>query len=501
MKISKILNSNLLIIWLVLLAGLYAFSLWERQADPDDAWIGEHAYWLAKDGHAHSELMRGITNQEDYLVVHHKLLNLQGALFIRIFGFSLYTLKSVSLLYFALFAFLLFYYLRHTKRITGKGQITLTFLLLLTFPWLFKFSFVYRPEVMIMALTFASWICLEKVIEGRRNMLLNSLIAGLLGGLCFSTHLNGIIVAAAGFLLLLINRKYSPALMFASGALATASLYFYDFTETYNWNYWVYQLTQSPALDSIPTAHPLLRPFINLANEHQRFFHNPMIIFFSAFMIFSLVIGFRLLKSRWRNMLLYTTLLALLLGMVAAHKARHYLLIYIPFVMIMIADVAYYILMNNKNEHLNGWRGKKWSGIILAILLLAFLLSGLFYNFSYSREKFRPGDNARLTARYISEDPATINIVAPMTFIFNEIERYNRIQADLCYYEMSKSDPAITGIGFLEKTKEFDIRYIILSPFERIRLGWDKPGSLKLPEDYVILSEEDDENLVIKRIK
>lgn len=497
----KLTYKRLIVACLILLCGLYAFSLWERQADPDDAWIGEHAYWLAKDGHARSELMRGITSQEDYLIVHHKLLNLQGALFIKLFGFSLYSLKSVSLLYFALFACLLYYYLRFSRRTNGEGQIALTFVMLLAFPWLFKFSFVYRPEVMVMTLAFASWILLERVLEEHRNLRLNSFIAGILSGLSIAAHLNGIVVAAAGFLMLLFQKKYPFGVLFASGVLAGASVYFYDFNHTYNWEFWAYQLTQSPALDGIPKAPLVMRPFLNLAGEHQRFFHNPMIIFFSGPMIFTIVTGFRYLKAKRKNLLIYSGLLAILLGLVAAHKARHYLLIYIPFVIMMMADVYFAITLPNATEYFTGWRNKNLTKVSMLILLLAFLISSIYFNTTCSLEKFSPGNNAALTNKYITEDPATINIVAPMTFIFNEIEKYNRIQADLCFFEMSKSDPSISGIGFLEKTIEFDIGYIILSPFERARLGWENPFSMVLPDDYVILSDKDDENLVIKKIK
>jgi len=501
MKLNRAYNSRTLFALLAVLGCLYAFSLWDRQADPDDAWIGEHAYWLAKEGHARSELMRGITGQEDYLIVHHKLLNLQGALFIKIFGFSLYTLKSVSLLYFVLFLLLLYYYLAFSKNIRDRNMLLLVFSLLISFPWLFKFSFVYRPEVMVMTLAFAGWISLEKALEEPGNMQVNALVAGLLGGLGFSAHLNGIVVAAAGFLLLLIHRRWVPALVFAVGALAGASVYFYDFNAAHGWEYWIYQLTQSPALDGVPSSHPLLRPLLNLINEHQRFFHNPMIIFFSAFMIFTLIIGYPLIKARWKNMALYSLIIAVLLGMVAAHKARHYLLIYIPFLMIMLGDISNEVLSGNAKEILKGWRRSRFATAVLIFLLMAFIGSGIYYNTVYSIEKFKASDNAGITAKYVDEDPATVNVIAPMTFIFNEIEKFKRIQADLSFFEMSKSDQSIKGKGLLDKAREFGIRYIILSPFERKRLGWENPLSITLPDDFIILSGKDDENLIIKRIK
>jgi hypothetical protein len=183
------------------------------------------------------------------------------------------------------------------------------------------------------------------------------------------------------------------------------------------------------------------------------------------------------------------------------HKSRQYMLVYFPFLVIMISDVYYACFIDKESAgYFRKWRSSKPVRIALLFLLSAFLISGLYYNIEYSMEKFSPGQNAAITAKYIVEDPETLNIVAPMIFIFNEIERFHRIQADLCFYEMSKSDPSIQGLGLLEKTKEFDIRYIILSPFERARLGWEKPESLVLPEDYAILSGKDDEYLVIKRI-
>lgn len=70
---------------------LYVYSLWQRQPDVDDAWIGEHAYWLVKNGFVKSDLMYGITSQEIRQIVHHKLFTLNGALFVKTFGFSLLT--------------------------------------------------------------------------------------------------------------------------------------------------------------------------------------------------------------------------------------------------------------------------------------------------------------------------------------------------------------------------------------------------------------------------
>ena len=496
--VKTFLRRKFFVAALALLAGLYLFSLYQRDADIDDAWIGEHAYWLATEGHARSELMRGITGQEDYLLVHHKLLTLHGALFIKLFGFSLPVLKSVSLVYFLVFLALFFHYCR--QKIPGRDQVLLCAILILAFPWTFKYSFVYRPEIMIMTLTFAGWILLESIATGKRKEILRSILAGLLAGLCFAAHLNGIIVAAAGFLFLLIYRKYRASLLFAAGSLAGALVYFYDFNATYGWQYWWYQLTESPALDSLPDIHPLLQPFVNLLNEHQRFFHNPKIAAFSILVIFALVTGFKRLTERRKAMLWYTLLLALLLGLTAMHKSRQYLLVYFPFLVIMVSDVyASYFTREERGRYFNRWRAKKATGIILLTVFLLFLLSATAYNLVYSTRKFSAEENSALTRRFVGEDPAKVNIVAPMTLIFNEIEDFNRIQSEVCYTELQKSDPSIYGAGLLERTKPFDIRYIILSEDYRKLLGWEHPDRVAVPEDFEVISDENDDYLVIRR--
>jgi len=499
-NINKILRPKLLLIYFLLLAGLYLFSLWQREADIDDAWIGEHAYWLAKEGHARSELMRGITQQEDYLVVHHKLLTLHGALFIKLFGFSLYSLKSVSLAYFFAFGIMFYYYSVKKKKIAHRGQLILCALILLTFPWVFKYSFVYRPEMMIMAMTFASWILLEEIVEGSSHRWISAVAAGMLGGLCFAAHLNGIVVAGAGFILLILNRKWVPSLAFGLAALAGMAVYFYDFNASYGWSFWWMQFSESPALDSLPETNPLIQSLLNLANEHKRFFHDPMIASFSIFILFSLFAGFKLLLHKRKNMLLYTFLLALLLGLSAVHKSRQYLLVYFPFLAIMASDVYYsYFLRDRQANFFDRWRNKKAISALLILFLFGYLSSGLFYNLRYSQEKFNVKDNELITEKYVTEDPENINIVAPMTFIFNEIEKFGRIQSDVCYVELQKEDPTVIGAGFLERTKAFDIRYIILSGYFRERLGWEHPELVHIPEDFEIISGSDDAYLVIRR--
>ena len=78
--LSIFFSKKILIPSLFLFTAVFLYSLWERIPDIDDAWIGEYAYWFAKDGYVHSELMRGINMQETNFVVHHKLFNLNGAI-------------------------------------------------------------------------------------------------------------------------------------------------------------------------------------------------------------------------------------------------------------------------------------------------------------------------------------------------------------------------------------------------------------------------------------
>jgi hypothetical protein len=86
-----------------------------------------------------------------------------------------------------------------------------------------------------------------------------------------------------------------------------------------------------------------------------------------------------------------------------------------------------------------------------------------------------------------------------MTFIFNEIENYRRIQSEVCYTEFQKTDSTVSGAGFLERTKSFDIRYIILSKYYREKLGWEHPDNLKIPSEFEVISSNDDKYLVIRR--
>jgi hypothetical protein len=78
---------------------------------------------------------------------------------------------------------------------------------------------------------------------------------------------------------------------------------------------------------------------------------------------------------------------------------------------------------------------------------------------------------------YIGENTETKNIVAPLDFIFDEITHFNHIQSERLYTTMQIRDSSIHGSGFLNKTKDFNIDYILLTPSYRKHLGME---SLKL---------------------
>jgi hypothetical protein len=486
-------------VYLSLVVALYLYSLWDRVPDVDDAWIGEYTWFQAQDGHAKSELMRGITHQEDYLVVHHKLLTLNGAMFIKIFGFSIYTLKSVSLAYFIIFICLFYYYTVKYRRLLDFREFLFALILLFSFPWAFKFSFIFRPEIMLMTLGFAGFIFLERTVLIRGKSYLHAFLAGLFMGLGLVTHLNGIAFAGAGLIFLLLTKRFREAPLFILGTMLTASIYFYDFNQGHGFAFWYYQFMESPSLDGLPQGSVVLKPFLNLANEHQRFFHNPMIMAFSVFVILCFVAGYKYIIRVEKNLLIYTILVIVILGCFSIHKDRVYILLYLPYlILLVILSLKFVFELELEGRRLFNRIGVKPAQVILFIFLSYYLLSGLYFNFLVASDKANPGYNAELTRQYVKGDPSEFNIIAPMTFIFNEIEKYNKIQGELCYTELQKSDSTIYGAGFLQKASEFDIDYIFLTPYFSRSLGVSGFPEGMTIDGYSVLAN-DPEIMVLER--
>ena len=306
-------RKNLLLIFFVFLV-IFLYSLWGRIPDIDDAWIGVDAYTLAVDGHVHTELMRGINNQEELFVVHHKLLNLQGAFFIRLFGFSLYTLKAISLLYFLVFICLFYLYTVRWKLFFNKDDLLFSFILIIAFPWIFKYSFLYRPEIMMMTYGFVGYILLEKYLEPSGNRIWQLFLAGIFFGLTMATHLNGLILVTSAFFLLLWNRKFFAIPVYGFGVLLAFMIYFYDFTGLSYFELWRHQFFDAPYLDSMGIGPSWLKPVFNLLNEHMRYFHNLKIIVFSVFMFFTLITGFRFLYDNYTNLTRFAILVVIITG-------------------------------------------------------------------------------------------------------------------------------------------------------------------------------------------
>jgi hypothetical protein len=303
---------------LFILIALYLYSLWGRIPDIDDAWIGELAYFLAEEGQMRSELMRGITQQEVKFVVNNKLFALTGALFIKVFGFSLYTLKSVSLLWFVVFLFLFYAYTIRWKKLFGRRELLFSLFIIFSFTYLFKFSFLFRPEVMMMTTGLAGFILLERYLENKSSR--SFFLSGLLFGLTCAIHLNGLILIASAGLLLLWNKKFSALPVFGLSVLFGIVPFFYDMTSRSDFLLWYHQFFEAPALDSLVDGPIWMKPFFNLLNEYLRYFYKIEVAVYSLFLIAGIGFGFRFLQQSQRNLLLFALFNVFFTAIIAMHK-------------------------------------------------------------------------------------------------------------------------------------------------------------------------------------
>ncbi len=476
---------------------LFLYSLWHRIPDIDGAWIGENAYWLAKTGFAKSELMRGITSQETLSVIHHKLFNLIGALSIMIIGFSTYTLKSISLLFFIILMILMNQYSKDPKLSFTKSDRILLFTLLLFFPWVFKYAFVYRPEIMITSLGFAAFILLEKVLVEHNKKNSFTWFAGILIGLAMATHLNGIVMAASAVTLLLWNKQFKLVIPFSIGVLMGFSVYFYDYFGSDYFNFWYYQFFNSPTVKGVHEYPFWIEPVINLLSEHMRYFHDVKIIVFTVFMLVTFLIGFSYAYRNHKQLTRFTLLMFLFTGMLTIHDTRKYIILNLPYILFLIVI----ILKALREGKITKFRYKidaKSAGRATFILMMIYLLVSFGFDLNYSIKKFNPRQNREISLKYAGENISETNVVAPLTFIFNEIEYYNHIQGEVCYTEFQKAEPDLKGVKFLEKAESYGNSLLIITPYYQHLLGIDSFEKGKKYGNFIVKEKNSEHIILVK---
>ncbi len=452
---------------------LFAASLPWRMPHVDDAWLGEHSYWLAHDGVVKSKLMSGIAEGDERLVMHHKLHTWVGAAVIELAGFRLHLLKATSL------AFLLFTMLLSLRlgQLTGlvvlPYQRVLLLLILLANPLVFEFGFVFRPELLLAVLALLSFISLRRCLTSETGGKVDASLSGLFAGLALLAHLNGSVFVAAGFLSLLASRRFAGAGLFALSATFISLLYFVDFRGFDDFALWYHQLTFIP--DGRVETSWWQQFLLNLRDEHMRYFHSPGEIFFTLLMLFTLVTSGRRLWENQKVLLGYTIIAMFFLGFLALHKTSKYIIPLLPFWSLMIVSAL--------TEPSHNKARIRW-GMALGMLTLG---TSQVYNISVAVNKYDPMLNQRIREAFAGSWSASLRVAAPMEFIFDEIDNFEAIQGLMAWSELRKLDPMLKGEALLQKASEQDIDLILLSRQNQRSFGMQGIEAGRISKGFVLI--------------
>jgi hypothetical protein len=445
---------------LVVLAILTLASLYHRSCFIDDAWLGERAFWLAREGVARSELFRGQLDYGERMFVFHKLFALCGAAAVRLFGWSLYVLKSVSLAWFLVFLLLLW---RYCRRFAAPGVLPLTGLLLLGHGLLGLHLFIYRPEVMLMTLGFGSFLLLRRFLEG--GGLLHVLGAATLAGLGVLTHLNGVVFIPAGALLLLVHRRPRAVVLFVFVSAAVGALYLADAAVA----------GELPSLFRQLRGDPILAERFgdvggrvsSALGEHQRYFHSRSEILFSVLLLATVALTARATRL-WTDPLLPFVLgLLVPLAVVAPDTQAYYALPALPYLALIVATgIVRGLPQQARLAH-----------VLVGLLLAAHCLSGAFELGQIIASNEDTASRNRSLAARIGHPGTTV--LATLPFVFNEIETY-RIRG-LSYYWVQNGfgrDPIPPEVLFAD-ARAHGARFAVLSREDLKFSGW--PGATLPP--------------------
>lgn len=455
----------------------------------DEAWIGEQAYFLAHDGHVHSNLFEGLAGHEHRTVVYHRLFVAAGAWMAESFIWGIGPLRAVPVACTLLLMGAMAFYMWRERETEPLG-IMLPVIIFLLIPISFYHAKIFRPEMMMTLFGFMSYWLLERGAHRGKGTegLFPIGLAGFLAGAAALTHLYGLIFVAAGVYLLLRTRCYTGLNAFLLAAALPFIPYVLDITEHRE----LFDEQINNPIAAKKTSFTLLTPFANLLEEHKRLFRKPEIILVMLLSIIATIPGWRAASAagdRRRSLFFeYTLALILLLGMVSGDKlVTRYAIPLFPFLAIAISSSIVDrpgLLRNNKPYR-----------ALFIVALSLFVIFGIGYQI---RETFRKGEHpAELNAEIGEQLPSGARVVGPMNMIFDEIDRLHIIGLYLASKERNDS---LTLDGAIEFANRHRAGYIVTNRFmsdEEVIDGTDSKSDLG-GKEFVVMKRTN-EYLILER--
>lgn len=440
---------------------LYVISLFFREANVDDAWIGEQVYWLNKDGQVKNVLMKNYYHNESGLKIYHKGFVFAGLLMVKSFGFSLMSLKSLSLAMLIIFLAVFYYYLVIYKHYVKPKYFLFILFLILLEGHIYEYSFVFRPELMLMLFGFISFMFMEFYLNGSKYKNIFAFISILFASASLLIHLNGIIIIIATSVLLIRNKKIKPLIVLALGSLIALAFNFWHLESLNDFTLWLqHMLNYQSNNTSTDYYSKIISLLMNPVNEQMRYLHSPKEVILSLILLVSVFAEYSLGKNKDKNLLAFLFSLIISLTIISPSKSAKYLIPLIPFISILfIKNIILY------------WRVKEDKVIIphkfisssLSVILILFVCISIIYDVSFSFKKNETEKYSQISEDIIGNSSAKSSILAPMTFIFEEMDNYKEIVGLMSYNERAKTEEGFYSYDFFKRAEKEGFNYIILN--------------------------------------
>ncbi len=462
MKIK--LTSRLYYLVFVLLAVVYLLGFYFREPNLDEGIIAEWAYWLANTGVAKSVLYTPMqTGTEHVIYVYHKLFTWLGALLIKIFGMELMPLRLMVLSFLIVLLAAIKSFGRYfVDEAHQKLHFFVATVVLLCFDAVFRFSFTFRPEIMLSALGFLSFLFAYRAIKELKPVL--AAISGLFAALGFLTHLNGIAFLVAGFVFLLWHKQYKAWFLYCVMAGFVSLFIFADDISSQFLSHFLQALNDSP--DTTSAEFVWYGPILKIINEHQRFFHSPIEISLTVTLIAGLVLFNKLTKQQIKPLLQYTLILIIALGSLTHGKTAKYLLLIVPF---MVLIISHFVLKINE---LNAWKRNIFTGV----LILYFVVQGIFIS-----QQFYPHHNVKQYGVAILENiPKSSKVLGNSNLVFAGVGEYH-LHADLTFeFIADQQNIKKNIINYLDFANKQGEHYVVFTKMYTRPKYWNELMELQL---------------------